>query len=70
MFHCSKCTQLHDEDILFLNVDPIKDVLHPVCTEDVHIALGNDHSSLNDPTTTLKESIWVQKLHSAITAIF
>ena len=49
---------------------PIKNVLHPVCTEDEHIALANDHSSLNDPTTTLKESIWVQKLHSAITAIF
>ena len=49
--------QLHDEDIPFLNVDPIKNVLHPVCTEDEHIALANDHSSLNDPTTTLKESI-------------
>ena len=47
-------TRLDDKDILFLNAQPVENVLHPVCTESVHIVLRNDHSSLNDLVMTLE----------------
>ena len=47
-------TSLDDKDILFLNAEPVENVLHLVCTEGVHIVLRNDHSSLNDLVMTLE----------------